>query len=104
MEVWPCYVVTRSSSVKLQEAGVSGAEFDAARVVTTQEFGVLHPDAKLPDLVWLKVHGTAGEDDFGRDAAGSLVVSERALQLLTVGTLDDPEVSEYHPGNQERAD
>jgi hypothetical protein len=42
----------------------------------------MQPEQKLPSLVWLKVDGKAGHDDFGIAEDHWLVVSERVLDVL----------------------
>ncbi|HUN31840.1 MAG TPA: Imm10 family immunity protein [Trebonia sp.] len=51
------------------------------------EFRDINPGGMLPDLVWIKVSGAPGVDDFGATARGELVVSEKILEVLVADGL-----------------
>ncbi|TPM38121.1 hypothetical protein [Mesorhizobium sp. B2-3-4] len=79
---FPCYLVTDKAQRALQEMSFSGASFADVEVTTSEEFHEDLPNQKLPPLVWLKVYGRAGHDDFGIAANHLLVISNRVLDLL----------------------
>ena len=79
---FPCFLVTEEAQRALQKMGFSGATFADAEVTTSEEFQEDQPGVVLPRFVWLKVHGTAGQDDFGIAVPFRLVISERVLDLL----------------------
>jgi len=54
-----------------------------------------------PVFRWLKIHGTASLDDFALDGELTLVVSERALEVLTTRSAHAcvrPEANAKHEG------
>ncbi|WP_246673335.1 hypothetical protein [Mesorhizobium sp. B2-9-1] len=79
---FPCFLVTEEAQRALQKMGFSGATFADAEVTTSEEFQEDQPGLELPHFVWLKVHGKAGQDDFGIAVPFRLVISERVLDLL----------------------
>jgi hypothetical protein len=98
IEACPCFIVTDRMKNLIQAAGASGCSFGTVKVTTSEQFEELEAleDSEqprtLPPFSWLIVHGTAGRDDFGVSAKGSLVVSERMLQVLKRGRLDNCDV------------
>ena len=62
--------------------GVSGVAFADVEVTASELFRRLQPKTKLPDFVWMKIHGQPGQDDFGMAPNHELVVSERALDVF----------------------
>jgi hypothetical protein len=80
-----CYIVTERLAREIERAQLTGAQFDDVEISTSGEyddFQELHPDRKLPKFLWLRLVGKLGQDDFAISGL-RLVVSERALQLLT---------------------
>jgi len=82
LESFPSFIVTEETKQVLLQAGVTGAQFDEVEITTSGQFRDLYPDRLLPNFVWLKIEGMAGQDDFGTTSNGMLTVSERALGLL----------------------
>jgi hypothetical protein len=91
----PCYIVTERLANAIRNHELSGCELKAVEVSTSDVFRELYPDRQLPRFAWLVITGTAGEDDFGLDADGRLVVSERAYSTLKTRQLSNCEVSEF---------
>jgi len=50
---------------------------------------------RLPKLVWLKIVGLSGCDDFGTSPQAITVVSEKALTLLKQFKLDNCDIEEW---------
>ncbi|MEK9184293.1 MAG: hypothetical protein AAB892_01020 [Patescibacteria group bacterium] len=78
----PVYIIIRKGQEALTAAAVCGIEFDDVEITKSQLFEDLYPGRELPDFVWMKVQGTAGQDDFGIANNQLLVVSDRALEVL----------------------
>lgn len=95
LESFPCFVVTSRLAHSLRHAGLSGVDLREVEITTSEQFRELYPDRRIPVFAWLHIVGKSGRDDFGADAEGRLVVSERALRLLENFTLDNCDVSEY---------
>ncbi len=98
IEAFPCFVVTDKMKKLIEGARASGCSFGPVTVTTSEQFDELEeleerqqPRA-LPPFSWLIVNGTAGRDDFGVSAKGSLIVSERILQVLKRGRLDNCDI------------
>lgn len=79
---FPVFLVTSIVAKELGAEGLLG--FDVAAVTTSlsEEYLELYPHEGLPDFRWLKIHGSAGIDDFFLTDQ-NLIVSERALAVLT---------------------
>ncbi len=82
LENSPCFIVSERVALGIEKAQLTGERFNEVEVTTSEEFKELYPGRQLPKFVWLKVEGTAGQDDFGTAPDGRLIVSERALGLL----------------------
>ncbi|MFF1482859.1 hypothetical protein ACFVYD_35855 [Streptomyces sp. NPDC058301] len=82
VQTFPCFLVLRAVGAALEKAGLGGFALAEAEVTEADIFQDLNPGGALPDLVWLKVSGTAGSEDFGVSSDNRLVVSERALAML----------------------
>ncbi len=82
LESTPCFIVSERMAEAIEEARLSGAMFDQVEVTTSERFRELYPNRQLPKFVWLKVEGTAGNEDLGTAPDARLVVSYRALMLL----------------------
>jgi hypothetical protein len=67
---------------EIKRAHLNGVWFDEVEVTTSDQFKEFCPNRQLPKFVWLRMEGTAGQDDFGTAPDGRLVVSEQALTLL----------------------
>lgn len=99
IEASPCFLVTDRIKRLIEEAKASGCSFGAVKVTTSEQFEeleVLEEHQKpraLPPFSWLIIHGTAQQDDFGMSATRSLIVSERMLQVLKRGRLDNCDVT-----------
>jgi hypothetical protein len=91
----PAYMVSAGLAAALDEAGLTGYEFREATVNKAPEFDEINPGEDLPDYRWLEVTGKPGEDDLGLDDLAQLVVSERALETLKRGRLDDCRVEPF---------
>ena len=91
---FPIWVITAPAKAAIEAAGLSGASFDAVEISELANHEALWPDRKLPEYAWLKVHGTAGRDDFGTHDFRP-VVSDRALGLLRKLGIPNAEVKPY---------
>ncbi|OIK01495.1 hypothetical protein [Streptomyces colonosanans] len=95
VQTFPCFLVTTSVGDRLASSGLSGFVPAAAEVTASDLFQDISPNGVLPDLRWLQVTGSAGEDDFGLDEKGQLVVSDQALALLRAGGLQHCRMEEF---------
>jgi hypothetical protein len=80
---FPCYIVTTSAAAALRAAGVSGIRFGEVEISTDDEYEELRSNRAAPSFVWLQISGKPGQDDFGMARNNYLVLSERALQILS---------------------
>lgn len=80
---FPCYIVTKELAVAMESAHLTGFKFDQVQITKSGEFEDLYPNRQLPEFLWLRVFGRPGIDDFGLIKPARLIVSERALALLT---------------------
>jgi hypothetical protein len=93
LESTPCFVVTEHLAGLIEAAGLSGHRFADADVVLGEDAEELAGESiDLPKWRWLQLTGRAEADDFGASANGSLVVSERALDVLRQGALGNCDI------------
>lgn len=92
---FPCYIITQKLATDLQQANLSGFTLTHCEVTTSATFNELTPKEELPEFQWLKVNGVAGKDDFGMNENHLLVVSTRALKLITSHQLKHCDIEEY---------
>ena len=93
---FPCFIVTERMKKMIQDARASGCSFGPVKVTTSEQFKdfeEFHQVQQLPKFSWLVIHGAAQRDDFGLSADGSLIVSERILEVLRKGRLDDCDIT-----------
>lgn len=64
-------------------------------VSVDRQFHMLHPGLQLPPFDWMKVHGIAGQDDFGIAKDLRLVVSRDAELVLRGFNLSDATFEEF---------
>jgi hypothetical protein len=95
LESFPCWIATVATMNAIRSAELTGATFDDVEVTMTEQAREFEPDFGLPDFVWLKIDGKAGQDDFGVAPNLRLVVSERALKLLQGFGISHAEITDY---------
>jgi hypothetical protein len=82
LESTPCFIATEKLAEKIQEARLTGANFEVVQISTSSLFREMHPAKELPPFVWLQVHGKPGMDDFGLSSDLRLVISNRAYAVI----------------------
>jgi hypothetical protein len=93
VESFPCYLVTDELAKQIQKAGLGGVALDNVEVTLAPEAEELL-DQPLPSWKWLKVTGHAFESDFGVSGDKRLVVSDRAMDVLRQGRLENADIEE----------
>src|SRR6476619_7650634 len=78
-----CYILTEPAAAALQADGMSGIRIADAEIATDLEYDNAYSNRPLPPFVWLQIVGKPGRDDFGMGRNHYLVLSERALQILS---------------------
>jgi hypothetical protein len=76
----------------------TGFEAVPARVVGSRFFRQHSPGQRLPRFWAIRVFGQPGRDDLGITAAGGLVVSRRALDVLLDFRIGRAVLAKYTPG------
>lgn len=95
VESYPCFVVTRAMGEGLVRTGLTGFFLRDVEVSTSEVFRGLYPGRRLPEFRRHDVDGTPGEDDLGLDERARLVVSEKVLDVLRTGSLDNCAVTAW---------
>jgi hypothetical protein len=95
VEDFPCFLVIDTVGAQLIAAGFGGFALAEALVTEDERYRILEPNGVLPNLVWLQVTGSPGEDDFGLTSSHRLVVSQRALLLLEDNGLVNCGIEEF---------
>lgn len=80
----------------------SGFEIARARIRTSGFFRRQHPGIRLPAFWSIGVRGAPGRDDMGLTPAGTLVVSQRVLDLLMDFRIGRAVLAQYAPGSRAR--
>lgn len=93
IQSFPCYLATERLKRNLESASVGGVSFAPVEFSLSANFKEQHPSKVVPSFTWLKITGCASKDDFGVEADGRLVVSERALELIKHLTLKHCNIS-----------
>lgn len=92
---FPSYIVTPEARDALERLPASGISFAQVDVSKSETFDELFPEKQLPEFSWMKIEGTAGQDDFGIAPNLRLVVSERALDVLVKLGLREAVITAY---------
>lgn len=95
IQSFPCYLVTTTLKSKLEAMRPSGISFAAAEVSVSADFAELQPGVKVPVLVWIKIQGVPGNDDFGLTKDARLVVSNQVLEEMQKGQLKHCDVEDF---------
>jgi len=95
LESTPCFIVSERMAREVKKMHLTGVNFDDVEVTTSEQFQELYPNRQLPKFVWLRVEGTAGQDDFAIAPDGRLVVSERALAVLRALGISQALITEF---------
>ncbi|RCS56595.1 hypothetical protein [Parvibium lacunae] len=92
---FPAYIVTSKAREILERFHASGISFAGVDILKSETFNEFFPEKELPEFFWMKVEGTAGQDDFGLAPNLRLVISGRALDELVKLRLSEAVVSAY---------
>ena len=93
IQSFPCYLATERLKREIESASVVGVAFAPVEFSVSANFKERNLSKVIPGFTWLKITGCAGKDDFGIEADGRLVVSERALKLIQDFNLNHCEIS-----------
>lgn len=95
VESFPCYLVTESLKISIEQKGLAGVKFANVEVTTTDTFRELYPNIHLPQFYWMKIEGKLCEDDFGLAEDLRLVISSRVAKVLESFNISEAEFEEY---------
>jgi hypothetical protein len=93
---FPCYLVTEELAQSINNAKLSGYELASCKITKSEIFDELYPNRELPMFLWFKVVGKAGVDDFGIGTNLMLVVSDEALAVLKMHSINGSEIEEIN--------
>ena len=95
LEEFPCFFVVPRVRVAIEASKLTGVTFHEMTVSPSDNYRDLYPNQPLPELIWMKVHGIAGQDDFGIAKDLRLVVSRDAELVLRGFNLSFATFEEY---------
>jgi len=95
LESFPCYIVSEYLAKEIEKSGLTGFRFKEVEVSKSEQFEELYPGKELPKFRWLKVIGDAGQDDFGVADDCRLVISEKALETLNKGKIEEADLEQF---------
>ncbi|WP_306360904.1 hypothetical protein [Nocardia sp. CC227C] len=91
LESAPCFIATVDLSRQIEQIGLTGVTFDEVETSLSPE-GEELIDHPLPEWRWMKVIGSPGESDFYLDDSATLIISERALEVLRMAGIDNADI------------
>ena len=95
VESFPAFLISTALGEHAVQAGLSGfALADAERTVSDEAEELLDGET-IPEFCWLNITGRPAAEDFGQTPQARLVVSERALELLQQGSLNNCDIEDY---------
>jgi hypothetical protein len=89
------YIVTQKAAADLEASGLTGYSLQDVNTAVSEEFIELQPSTTLPKFRWLRIHGTAGVDDFFMSRGINLIVSGAALSILQRHGLQHAEITSW---------
>lgn len=95
VESFPVFLISSVLGQDASGAGLTGFVLADAEVTVSEEAQELLEGETIPEFRWLKITGQPGVDDFGQTEQARLVVSERALEVLRQGSLENCDVEDY---------
>ena len=95
VESFPCFMISTTLGAAAVQAGLSGFVLADAETTLSLEAEELLEGETIPEFRWLQVTGQRAVDDFGLMADATLVVSERALDVLRQGSLNNCDIEDY---------
>jgi hypothetical protein len=95
VESFPVFLISTALGQSAASAGLSGFVLADAETTLSEEAEELLDGETIPEFRWLQITGRPGAADFGQTAEARLVVSERALDLLRQGSLNNCGVEDY---------
>lgn len=96
LESFPCFLISRLLGERAKTEGFTGFNLDVAEVTLSPEAEELLDNDRVLEFCWLRVIANAGFADFGLTPKAQLVVSQRALDILRDGILENCEISPYY--------
>jgi hypothetical protein len=81
LEGFGCFLCSDRLRIYLNDEDLTGYIFKECEIDKSQEFLELHPDLEIPQFHWLAITGTE-KDDFYLSPNGSLIVSQKSLDIL----------------------
>jgi hypothetical protein len=93
LESTPCFLISPEAAAALEQAGCTGLRTADAEVTITPDAAPA-VDSRVTGFLWLQPQGQPGRDDVAVDATASLVVSERALEVLRGFRLEHCDVTD----------
>lgn len=89
LETFPCYIVSNRIAANLIQSDLRAFELRDVELTLTEEAQEGRLGVEVPKFRWLAVTGIAGRDDLGVTNEAQLVVSERALDVMRSGPIDN---------------
>jgi hypothetical protein len=104
LETTPCFIVTTSLLESIRNSDLDGYKFEDIEISKSDEFNQLYPKRILPKFKRILPQGTVvvsenkieqwSGDDFCLSQHSTLVVSERALNILRSKNIDHCDIRE----------
>lgn len=95
LETFPCFLVSERLRKLIEESNLCGISFDNAKISYSESFLEIEYNKKVPDFIWMKIHGKEDIDDFWLTEKHQLAVSEKAFCILSKFNLVGVDIFEH---------
>jgi len=99
LQSFPVFVFTERLVQSVVESGLSGVNFQKLQISLSDQFRIMFPDVILPKIYWAKIDGVKEKADFFISEEYMLVISKKALDILSNYNLERMDVADYYNYN-----
>lgn len=82
LETTPAFIASDRFVDTVTAAGLTGFVTDVAQVTLSPQAQEYLEASTLPHFQWFKITGRRGRDDFSVDEQGSMIATDRALEVM----------------------
>jgi hypothetical protein len=95
LETFPCYIISKALADAFNETNLAGFKLEEVEISLSETFIRLYGNKILPKFYWFKIIGNANSDDFFTINNHSLIISEKALEVMKLFNINNAEIEDY---------
>ena len=95
LETFPCFIVSEKLMNDIRNNQLTGVSFEDVKVTKSEEFMDLFLSSDLPSFYWMKINGKFGVDDFVIAEDYRLLVSEKAMSIISFFNIKNASFEDY---------